>query len=121
MLSKEKIEKSSKKFLSDCPPKWAFWINNGTVIRNIHELANAIENMNEKTFLYHVNDDNKKNDFALWIRSVLEDKKLANKLTEIRDKELYVKLIKERINEIQDMQFKKNTPSVSNNPPEPFF
>lgn len=86
--------------LSDCPPDKAFWACNGTVCRNISELISNIEGMNEYVFSYHVNDDNNKNDFALWIRNVLKDRILAERLYAIREKDRYVDVIKERVKEL---------------------
>ena len=83
--------------LSDCRPEWAFWMCNGRVIRNIYELADSIEVLKESHFLYHVNDDNKKNDFANWISDVLGDDELARQLKSIRNKKTYVAIIRERI------------------------
>ncbi|MGV8169103.1 MAG: DUF5752 family protein [Candidatus Nanoarchaeia archaeon] len=89
--------------LGDCPPGTTFWTSNGVVCRNIYELANNILSMNDYTFRYHVNKDNKKNDFAIWIRHVLCDDVLAERLHAITEKDLYADVIKERIKEIEAM------------------
>lgn len=54
----------------------AFYINDGRRIRNLCELVEALDNMKEVTFKFHVNK--KKNDFSEWIRHVIEDEKLAD-------------------------------------------
>jgi hypothetical protein len=54
----------------------AFYINDGRRIRNLLELVEALDNMKEATFKFHVNK--KKNDFSEWIRHVLGDEILAN-------------------------------------------
>lgn len=92
----------SKIALSDCLPENAFWTTNGVVCRNIYELANNIESLNEHDFKYHVNNDKNKNDFAKWIEFVLKDKTLASRLQIIREKDRYVDVIRERINELED-------------------
>ncbi len=87
----DKIEK----FLKDVDPSESFWVNKGPVIRNIYELANAIENISDDTFEYHVNEQ--KNDFSEWVRNVLNDNELADCLFIILDKNKTIKKIKERI------------------------
>jgi len=93
---------SIEKVLSDCPPDRVFWTCNGTVIRNIYELANSIDAMNDFGFEYHVNDDNSKNDFAFWVLNSLGDGELAHRLKKIRDKGKYVQIIRERITELEE-------------------
>ena len=89
----------AKRFLSDCNPQDAFWANNGSVCRNIYELATCISGMNDATFLYHVNGDNVKNDFAKWIREVLGDDILSQRLSDVKEKDRYIDIIRQRINE----------------------
>lgn len=55
-----------------------FWLNNGSQIRNLYELSKALENMPEELFNHHVTGE--KNDFAVWIDSVVGDKELANRV-----------------------------------------
>ena len=91
-----------EKVLSDCRPDHAFWTCHGRVIRNIYELADTIESLNEWSFLYHVNADNMKNDFSKWIDEVLEDPDLALRLKFVRDKKEYVRIIRARIAELEN-------------------
>jgi hypothetical protein len=101
-MRKEQYKKAlSQKVLADCRPDWAFWVCNGQVLRNIHELASAIENMNDGTFFYHVNDENNKNDFAQWILDVIQDGELAHKLKKIRNRKRYGEIIRARIKELE--------------------
>ena len=94
------LQASKEKLLADCPPEKAFWLSNGIICGSIFDLADNISKANEYVFSYHVNKDNKKNDFADWIRHVLGDEILAERLHAIRDKELYVEVIRERIKEL---------------------
>ncbi len=66
------------RYLGDAPPEHCFWVNNGPILKNLEELANALLHMGEDTFSHHVNND--KNDFSAWVNDVLGDKKLANEL-----------------------------------------
>ena len=78
------------KFLEDCRADWAFWCVNGNVCRNIYELVEAIEAMSEEDFVYHVNEDHQKNDFAKWIGEVLGDSELMKKLWDELDQHRYI-------------------------------
>lgn len=92
-----------EKVLSDCPPDNGFWTCNSVFCRNIFELVSTIQAMSEYCFRYHVNDDKKKNDFANWIRNVLGDWVLAERLHAIREKDRYVDVIRERIKELESV------------------
>ncbi len=92
-----------EKVLSDCRPDQSFWTCHGRVVRNIHEMADTIEALNDWAFNYHVNSDNMKNDFSKWIEDVLEDPDLALRLKFVRDKKEYVKIIRERIVQLESL------------------
>ncbi len=83
----------NKSFLEDCRSEEAFWINYGRTVRNLNDLINAIKNMKPETFRYHVNEDNNKNDFADWIRSILDNEELAIELEGIVDQEEYIDIL----------------------------
>lgn len=63
------------------PEEKVFWVNDGRKIRNVIELAEALDNMKEKTFKLHVNKN--KNDFSEWIRNVIGNEKLANEVARL--------------------------------------
>ena len=92
-----------EKVLSDCPPDNVFWTCSSAICRNIFELASNVEGMSDYSFRFHVNDDNKKNDFAHWIRNVLGDWVLAERLHAIREKDRYADVIRERIKEFESV------------------
>ena len=89
------------KVLSDCKPSDAFWVCTGEVVRNLYELARAVEAMGLDPFVYHVNDDNKKNDFARWIKEVLDDEELSRRLQKVKIKSMYAEIIRDRIAELE--------------------
>ncbi len=91
-----------EKVLSDCPPHMAFWTCNGAVCRNIYELINNIKGQSYDVFMYHVNVDNRKNDYAQWIKDVLCDIELWKRLQDIMDKDLYVDIIEQRVKELEN-------------------
>ena len=57
-----------------------FWVANGHVLRNLHDLSIAFEAMDGYTFGQHVSAE--KNDFARWTLDVLKQDTLAKKLSE---------------------------------------
>ena len=100
-MPKEDLKVIREKILSDCPPDQSFWTCGGTIVRNIYEMKNTIQAMNDFAFRYHVNDDNHKNDFGLWIFYVLGDVRLSSELKKVRNKDKYVKIIERRIKELE--------------------
>ena len=90
-----------EKVLSDCPPDKALWTAHGHVLRNIYELVDSIENSNRWTFEYHVNEDKAKDDYGVWIREVLDDEELADRLAVVKVRETYLEIIKNRIHELE--------------------
>ena len=89
------------KFPSDVKSDWSFWFSGGSIARNIYELVNTIEVLELGDFVYHVNEDHQKNDFARWIGEVLGDSDLANGLWNVLSQKKYVKKIKKRIKQIE--------------------
>ena len=77
-------------------PDQYFWAANGTIIRNIPELADALEGMDPYHFQPHVNEQ--KNDFSTWITSTLGDGALATQLQGKDQKEHQIILLKHMIN-----------------------
>lgn len=65
-------------FLKSAKPEEQFVLSNGRVLKNLHELRNALLSMDDGTFRYHVNTE--KNDFSNWIRHVFGDADLADKI-----------------------------------------
>ena len=90
-----------EQILSDVLSNDTFWFCNGNIARNIYELVNYIEQLDNFGWNYHVNKDRNKNDFATWIDLVLGDKPLADMLRKIYDKEKYVQIIRARIKQLE--------------------
>jgi len=84
--------------LKDVQRENYFQVSNGTIIRSMLELDEALENMSNETFQYHVN--NYKNDLANWIKDTIKDDVLANKLNGIIDKTKTELIVLRRIIEI---------------------
>ena len=86
--------------LSDVPTDQAFWFFNGTVVRNIYELAREIENLDGYGFIYHANPDH--DDFAKWICEVIGDYELADKLCNASSKQQYQRILRKRIMQLEE-------------------
>jgi hypothetical protein len=67
--------------LKNVPEEHAFYVNDGRRVKNLYELAEALNNMKENTFKFHVNK--KKNDFSEWIKHVIGEEKLANEVARL--------------------------------------
>ena len=57
-----------------------FFLIDGSTISDLHGLADALDMMSHDVFYYHVDGD--RNDFANWVRAILKEAELADKLLE---------------------------------------
>lgn len=85
----------AKRYLYDCPPEQCFWVNNGAIIKNLEDLANALPDMSDETYGYHASKD--KNDFQKWVCDVIGDKKLADDLSSSKNKYSALKKVRSRL------------------------
>lgn len=92
MATKKTVKKKSKKsaktksaVLKRVKPELSFIIIDGTRIGTLPQLAMHLEKMDDQTFSHHVNDS--KNDFANWIRDVIGEIELADKLMGVNTKQ----------------------------------
>ena len=95
MVTKIVTKDDAARYLGDVAPEQSFWVNNGPVVKNIEELANALPQLSDETFQHHANKD--KNDFSSWINDVVGDKKLANDLLSSKDKNSLCKKLRSRL------------------------
>lgn len=102
-MIKQELLVIKEKSLQDCSPKEAFWSTKSQIIRNIYELIDIIDHMDDWAFRYHVNLDNNKNDFADWIRDVFGDEKLSMNLEGIMDRKKYVRILNKRVKELENL------------------
>src|SRR3989344_979980 len=92
-------KEDAARLLCNASPEQCFWVNNGPVLKNIEELADALQQMNDETYFHHANKE--KNDFSKWIGDIFQDQKLANDLLSSRNKESAVKKLKSRISSLK--------------------
>ena len=70
-----KKEKAPKRALVCADNEQCFWTTDGQIISDLVGLRDALCDMAEDVFKYHVTKD--KNDFATWIHDILHDDELA--------------------------------------------
>ncbi len=88
-----KLRKPSQlKSWLDTPHHQQFWVNDGSILNNLKQLPDALQNMDKSTFLHHVNEH--KNDFANWVEHVYQENELANKLRSLKSNKGMAKAIK---------------------------
>jgi hypothetical protein len=98
-------KKNAKDFLNDVPEDKVFWMNDGIVLRNLHDLSTVLADMGDDTFSYHVNKD--KNDFKNWILDVVGDKKLAMSISRIKKRRIMLNRINKRVEQLTKLSNKK--------------
>ena len=69
-------------------PEHYFMLIDGSVIKSLRELGDAIEEMSEDTFYHHVSE--MKNDFHNWVKDVFKEMELAEKLLEAETKDRHL-------------------------------
>ncbi len=84
-----------EKFLGEVDKGKEFYLKNGKIIRSLEELAREIKEIDKGTFLRHVNEE--RNDFENWVRDVVGDFVLANRIREINKPFSMSKIISARV------------------------
>lgn len=77
--AKKVSKKPTKKYVK-AKGDQRFFLVDGTVISNLFELADALDMMGHEMFYHHVDGD--RNDFSNWVRDILKEAELADKLLE---------------------------------------
>ncbi len=67
--------KKTVSVVADVEPEKAFWLNDGRMLKNLKELAQALETMDGALWSFHANGE--KNDFANWVEDVFGQKQLV--------------------------------------------
>jgi len=83
---KSRCKRTSKKILinRNAPKHNYFILCNGRPVKNIKELADIMEELEDHVFNHHVREDG--NDFAKWVKDIFKDIELAEKIVGIKDK-----------------------------------
>lgn len=72
------------KVLQKAPNELAFVLADGTKLRSILELINALQEMNDEVFCHHVNSE--RNDFSNWVGDIYEEHELADEMKKLETK-----------------------------------
>lgn len=75
-----RAEITVKRFI-EAPEGKRFVLKDGRILKDIKELADALEHMSDDVFSHHVNES--KNDFSNWAKDILLEKELAEDLQKI--------------------------------------
>lgn len=77
----------------DIGPDKYFSLCTGALIKDIKELAFALDHLSDEELYEHVNHE--KNDFSTWMKDVFEECELADKLCKAKDrKDIQIELLK---------------------------
>jgi hypothetical protein len=79
-----KENQTSSPVKRDAPETNCFVLCNGKPVKNIKELADIMEELEDHVFNFHVTPE--KNDFATWVKDIFQDVELAQKLAGVKDK-----------------------------------
>ncbi len=91
-LIKEPRSAPENIFEKDAPPGAAFLLKNGQEVRNLKELLEALETIDDATYAHHVNEH--RNDFAAWIQNILQQEDLAEQIRNKKAKEQLLRILK---------------------------
>jgi len=89
------LKQDADKRLADVPGEFAFWCNDGRIVKSMRELKETLEQMSDAVYAYHANAE--KNDFSAWVKDVLIDDKLAWDLSKSADRSQAVKRVAARV------------------------
>ncbi|MFH2020140.1 MAG: DUF5752 family protein [archaeon] len=78
-------------------PENYFILVTGVPVKNLKELANSFESMNDWVFNHHVNES--RNDFAAWMHDILSEEELAQEISLIKEmKDMEHRILKHMVN-----------------------
>ena len=88
-----------KKILGEAPVEHHFMVADGRKLKNIVELADALETMSEEIFRHHANE--LKNDFSSWVKDVFYDHSLAEDISRSRNRlEAQIAILRRLVKEL---------------------
>ncbi len=88
-----------KKILGEAPEEHHFVVADGRKLKNILELADALETMSEEIFRHHANEF--KNDFSNWVKDVFYDHSLAEDISRAKNRlETQITILRRMVKEL---------------------
>ncbi len=82
-----------------------FYVNDGSVLKDLNDFTEKMKNISQDAFSHHVNLE--RNDFASWTKEVLKDGVLARSILKAKAPEEIVKSIERRLTFKEKMKIKK--------------
>ena len=89
----------SKQILNEVHPDSQFWLADGKTLKNLHELRNALQQMDDTVFGHHVNEE--RHDFHNWVKDVHQDEKLAEAMLQQKHRKGVLYEVARRIKEVE--------------------
>jgi hypothetical protein len=96
------LKQDADKRLADVPGEYAFWCNDGRIVKSIRELQETLEQMSDAVYAYHANAE--KNDFSAWVKDVIIDQRLALDLAKSADRSEAAKRVAARVTYLASKQ-----------------
>jgi len=96
------LKQDADKRLADVPGEYAFWCNDGRIVKSMRELKETLEQMSDEGYAYHANAE--KNDFSAWAKDVLIDQRLALDLSKSTDHSEAAKCVAARVTYLASKQ-----------------
>ncbi|MBN1503411.1 hypothetical protein JW930_07770 [Candidatus Woesearchaeota archaeon] len=78
-------------FSQEVDSRFYFYLSGGKKLKNLQDLIDSLEEMEDNIFNYHVNE--KKNDFARWIQDVMGLDNLADNIAGLNSKEEILEIL----------------------------
>ena len=79
----------------DVEPEKAFWLTDGRALRNLRQLAEELEKMEDSVWEHHVNAG--KNDFANWIEGVFGQYQLGAAVRKVKSPRTAAKRVRAKL------------------------
>ncbi|MFZ3073940.1 MAG: hypothetical protein WA093_02290 [Minisyncoccales bacterium] len=94
-MQKTAPKKKLPSMIADVEPEKSFWLSDGRTLRNLKELAIALETMDESVWNYHVTAE--KNDFANWIEEIFGQNLLGSSIRKVKSPRTAAKRIQSKL------------------------
>ena len=96
------LKQDADKRLADVPGEYAFWCNDGRIVKSMRELKETLEQMSDAVYAYHANAE--KNDFSAWTKDVLIEERLPWDLSKSMNRSQAAKRVAARVTYLASKQ-----------------
>ena len=102
MIHKPLPYADAERILSDVHHTKHFHTKKGVIVKNVNELKDQLQQMDDAEFSHHVNTD--KNDFKEWVQHVVNDSDLADQLGKCRTRKAMLAILDSRIDHLHQIK-----------------